>query len=144
MSPFVHAEKRSYYWRCFLVVLLKLKLNLGFQDIAYGMGISKPTVFRQFHKTLDVMYTRLGHTKLIICFWSPHIFLISCIYKFRYKFEFNSRNKGLIYKLHMRMCTCTYETRNDLSVQVCAVAKVLRDSGILSVNKECLISELFQ
>ena len=59
MSPFVHGDKRSYYWRCFLVVLLKLKLNLGFQDIAYRMGISKATVSRQFHETLDVMYTRL-------------------------------------------------------------------------------------
>jgi len=42
-----------------LVVLLKLKLNLGFQDIAYRMGISKATVSRQFHETLDVMYTQL-------------------------------------------------------------------------------------
>jgi len=59
MSPFVHGEKRSYYWRCFLVVLLKLKINLGFQDIAYRMGISKAAVSRQFHETLDVMHTRL-------------------------------------------------------------------------------------
>jgi len=59
MSPFAHGEKQSYYWRCFLVVLLKLKVNLGFQDVAYRMGISKAAVSRQFHETLDVMYTWL-------------------------------------------------------------------------------------
>jgi len=58
-SPFIHGERRSYYWKCLLVVLLKLKLNLGFQDIAYRMGTSKATVYRQLHETLDVMYTRL-------------------------------------------------------------------------------------
>ena len=59
MSPFVHGDKRSYYWKSFLIVLLKLKLNLGFQDIAYRMEISKSTVSRCFHETLDVMATRL-------------------------------------------------------------------------------------
>lgn len=59
MSPFVHGDKRSYYWKSFLIVLLKLKLNLGFQDIAYRMEISKSTVSRRFHETLDVMATRL-------------------------------------------------------------------------------------
>jgi len=32
------------------------------------------------------------------------------------------------------------KTRIDLSVKVCAGAKVLRDWGMLSVNRECLIS----
>ena len=59
MSPFVHGDKRSYYWKSFLIVLLKLKLNLGFQDIAYRIEISKSTVSRRFHETLDVMATRL-------------------------------------------------------------------------------------
>ena len=61
MSPFVHGDKCSYYWKSFLIVLLKLKLNLGFQDIAYRMEISKSTVCvsRHFHETLDLMATCL-------------------------------------------------------------------------------------
>ena len=50
-SPIVHGEKRLYYWKYFLV-LLKLKLNLGFQDTTYRMGISKATVSRKFYEML--------------------------------------------------------------------------------------------
>ena len=59
MKPFSHGEKRSYYWRSLLIVLLKLRLNLGLQDIAYRLDISVATVSRLFHETLEVMVARL-------------------------------------------------------------------------------------
>ena len=52
-------ERRSFYWRSFLLVLIKLRLNLGFQDLAFRMGISISTVSRRFHEALDVMAVRL-------------------------------------------------------------------------------------
>ena len=59
MKPFSHGEKRSYYWRSLLIVLMKLRLNLGLQDIAYRLDISVATVSRLFHETLEVMVARL-------------------------------------------------------------------------------------
>ena len=59
MKPFCKGEKRAFYWRSFIIVLLKSRLNLGLQDIAYRLNISLPTVSRLFHATLDVMMVRL-------------------------------------------------------------------------------------
>ena len=42
-----------------MIVLIKLRLNLGFQDLAFRMGISMSTVSRRFHEALDVMAVRL-------------------------------------------------------------------------------------
>ncbi|XP_065671652.1 uncharacterized protein LOC136089529 [Hydra vulgaris] len=44
----------------FCIVLMKLRLNLLEQDIAYRFGISKPTVSRIFEKWLLVMARRLS------------------------------------------------------------------------------------
>ena len=52
-------ERRSFYWRSILIVLIKLRLNLGFQDLAFRMGISISTVSRRFHEALDIMAVRL-------------------------------------------------------------------------------------
>ena len=41
------------------MVLLKLRLNLSDQDIAYRFGIHQSTVSRNFRKWIDVMYCRL-------------------------------------------------------------------------------------
>ena len=60
MKPFCHGEKRGFYWRSFSIVFLKLRLNLGMQDIAYRLDVSLATVSRLFHATLDVMMIRLG------------------------------------------------------------------------------------
>ena len=43
----------------FIMVLLKLRLNLSDQDIAYRFGIHQSTVSRNFRKWIDVMYCRL-------------------------------------------------------------------------------------
>ena len=55
MKSFVDADKRSYYWRSFIIVLIKLRLNLGFQDMAFRLGVSKATISRRFHEALDIM-----------------------------------------------------------------------------------------
>ena len=59
MGSFALGEKRSYYWRSFMIVLIKLRLNLGLQDIAYRLGICISTVCRRFHEMLDIMSCRL-------------------------------------------------------------------------------------
>ena len=43
----------------FLLVLMKLRLNLGDQDLAYRFNISQPTVSRYFNKWIDILYVRL-------------------------------------------------------------------------------------
>ena len=35
MKSFVGGDKRSYYWWSFIIVFTKLRLNLGFQDLAF-------------------------------------------------------------------------------------------------------------
>ena len=59
MKPFCNGEKRAFYWHSFLIVLLKLRLNLGLQDLAYRLNVSLATVSRSFHATLNVMMVRL-------------------------------------------------------------------------------------
>ncbi|XP_065896091.1 uncharacterized protein [Dysidea avara] len=59
MKPFCNGEKRAFYWRSFLIVLLKLRLNLGLQDLAYRLNVSLATVSRSFHATLEVMMVHL-------------------------------------------------------------------------------------
>ena len=42
------------------MVLMKLRLNLGDQDLAYRFGINQSTVSRQFKKWIDLMHVRLN------------------------------------------------------------------------------------
>ena len=42
-----------------MVVLMKLHLNPGDQDIAFRFGVNQSTVSRCFSKWIDVMYKRL-------------------------------------------------------------------------------------
>ena len=56
---YAKGEKRNYYWISFLIVLIKLRLNLGFQDLAFRMDVSLATVTRRFHEMLDMMKIRL-------------------------------------------------------------------------------------
>ena len=44
----------------FLIVLMKLRLNLGDQDIAYKFAVSQSTVSRYFNKWLDILYHKLS------------------------------------------------------------------------------------
>ena len=59
MKPFCNGEKRAFYWRSFLLVLLKLRFNLGLQDIAYRLNILLASVSHLFHTTLDILMVRL-------------------------------------------------------------------------------------
>ena len=45
----------------FLICLIKLKMNYLFQDIAYHLNVSVITVEESFHRTLDLMYTKLKY-----------------------------------------------------------------------------------
>ena len=44
----------------FLIVLMKLHLNLGDQDMAYRFGIHQSTISRYFNKWLDILYHKLS------------------------------------------------------------------------------------
>ena len=39
LGSFSGGEKRAFYWKSLIIVLLKLRLNLGFQDIAYRLDV---------------------------------------------------------------------------------------------------------
>ena len=56
---------RKYYWSSFVMTLMKLRLNLGHQDLAYRFNINKSTVSRRFDDMLNIMYTRLK----FLVFW---------------------------------------------------------------------------
>ena len=43
----------------FLIVLMKLRLNLFDKDLAYRFGISQPSVSRYFRKWINIMFLRL-------------------------------------------------------------------------------------
>ena len=43
----------------FLIVLMKLRLNLFDKDLAYRFGISQPSVSRYFRKWIDIMFLQL-------------------------------------------------------------------------------------
>ncbi len=43
-----------------LMVLLKLRLNLADEDIAFRFGVHRSSVSRNFHKVLNIMYTCLS------------------------------------------------------------------------------------
>ena len=49
----------------FIMTLMKLRLNLGDQDLAYRFNISQPTVSRYFARWLDLLYTKLS----CLIFW---------------------------------------------------------------------------
>jgi len=43
-----------------IIVLMKLRFNLGDQDLAYRFGINQSTVSRYFNKWLDILYHKLS------------------------------------------------------------------------------------
>ena len=58
ISPSVEIGNRSVLsaFQHMIVVLMKLRLNLGDQDIAYRFGVNQSTISRCFNKWIDVMY----------------------------------------------------------------------------------------
>ena len=47
------------YLNQFVLLLMKMRLNLGDQDLGYRFGVHQSTISRYFNKVLNVMYTRL-------------------------------------------------------------------------------------
>ncbi len=61
VSPFVDISRTALPpFQQFLMVLMKLRLNLGNQYLAYQFGIHQSNVSRNFKKWMNVMYERLG------------------------------------------------------------------------------------
>ena len=51
--------KREYYWKSFIAVMMKLRLNLGLQDMAYRLQVPLSTMTRRYHEMLQMLYIRL-------------------------------------------------------------------------------------
>ena len=49
----------------FIITLMKLRLNLGIQDLGYRFGVSKKTVSSYIEKFINVMYVRLPPALLL-------------------------------------------------------------------------------
>ena len=63
LSPFMYTVNHSHHFvnveNELLLVLMKLRLNLKVEDLAYRFGIAQSTVCRICQRWLDVMYKRL-------------------------------------------------------------------------------------
>jgi len=61
LEPFVQESTRSTLskFEKLMLVLMKLRLNLPLQDLAYRFDISKSTVSRTFNSVIHVMYERM-------------------------------------------------------------------------------------
>ena len=61
ISPFVTRKSKTLtLFQEFIMVLIKLRLNVPVQDLAFRFGISLPTVSRTFSAWLTVMDVRLS------------------------------------------------------------------------------------
>ena len=54
-----HGHSKLSLFQQFILVLMKLRLNLAHQDLAYRFGISPATVTKIFEKWIQVMFVRL-------------------------------------------------------------------------------------
>ena len=59
LSPYVKKSIKLSLKDELLLCLMKLRLNLMNEDLAYRFAVAKSTVSRIFHKLLDVMYVRM-------------------------------------------------------------------------------------
>ena len=58
--PYVITSAKKSVFEQFVMVLMKLRLNLGDQDLAYRFQITQPTVSRYCNRWMDVLYTCLS------------------------------------------------------------------------------------
>ena len=59
LGSFLGGEKRSFYYKSLINVLLKLRLYLGFQDNACRLGLPVATGSQKLHEILDLSTTEL-------------------------------------------------------------------------------------
>ena len=57
-----HCNANLTLFRQFLMTIIKLRLNLCDQDLAYRFGVSQSTISKTFRKWIGVMYVRLKPT----------------------------------------------------------------------------------
>lgn len=61
VAPYIEVTNRSVLSRFqqLMIVLIKLRLNLGDQDLAFRFGVNQSTISRCFNKMIHVLYIRL-------------------------------------------------------------------------------------
>ena len=59
VAPYVPSTRVLPMFQQFLMVLMKLRLNLADQDLAYRFGVHQSTVSWNFRKWIDILYDRL-------------------------------------------------------------------------------------
>ena len=57
-----HCKANLTLFQQFLVTIIKLRLNLCDQDLAYRFGVSQSTISKTFRKWINLMYIRLKQT----------------------------------------------------------------------------------
>ena len=82
--------KRDYHWKSFIILLMKLRLNVGFQDLTYRLDVSVSTVSRRFHEMLHIAYNQLDffiywpvreelQKTMPLCFHEAYGLSVACI-----------------------------------------------------------------
>ena len=82
--PSTFSDGQCSKFQQFLIVLMRLRLNLGVQDLGYRFGIHASTVSRYFRKWLDVLYVRLSG---FITWPEQHLLLKTMPMAFRKSFK---------------------------------------------------------
>ena len=61
LGSFFGGKKRAFYRTSLIIVLLKLKLYLGFLDIGYRLGVPVAIDSQKVHEILDLIKARLQY-----------------------------------------------------------------------------------
>lgn len=83
VSPYVSTSRALPKFQQFLMVLMKLRLNLADQDLVYRFGIYQSNVSRNFKEWIDVLYDRL---RPLIIWPEPEQLLMTMPVEFRQEF----------------------------------------------------------
>lgn len=51
----LHGNKKQSHYSEFLMIIMKLKLNMWNEDLGYRFGVSESMVLRTIHKWLDLL-----------------------------------------------------------------------------------------
>ena len=78
-----HGPKLSKF-NTFMIFLMKVRLNLNFEDIAYRFDVNTSTVSRHFHTVLDIMFVR---TKPLVQWPDRDVLRLTMPFSFRKFFK---------------------------------------------------------